>query len=155
MPPLVSSLVLDPAYDVVLGLMDASPWQRPHNLPNAWMASKPGVGLWTDCLRDLDDRVSRGEVGEDTAVETVAGPVALKACVQRHGGKYRVLMHSPEVLYPHDWSRKGRGEGCETCAEGMPSEAQASDPGTLDEALRRHAPLSHSATFWTHSWASQ
>jgi len=73
--------VLDPAYDVVLGLMDATPWQRPHNVPNALMASKAGVGLWTDCIRDLDDRVKAGDISVSTAVETVAGPVALKACL--------------------------------------------------------------------------
>jgi len=148
----VRSHLLDPAYDVVLGLMDSNPWQRPHNIPNAFMASKPGVGLWEDCLRDVDAKVRAGKITKRTAVETIAGPVALKACVEKHGHKYRILVHSPEVIFPQDWSRSQ----CETCSA-VPATSSSTPLQGADmaEELMTIAPLSYATTFWTHTWGSQ
>jgi Glycosyltransferase sugar-binding region containing DXD motif len=141
--------LLDPDYDVVLGLMSTQRKYREHSAPNAFMASKPNVRLWEHVLQAIRAAEVAARNAEDPSSRRVrpaeerTGPIALFRALQAHGHKFRVLIHSPELVFPFDWSWRS----CDSCPP-APAPPAHPRPG----AAARDFPFAHLTTFWVHSW---
>ena len=115
-------------HDIVLGRL--SPDNTYYQIPNAFLASRPGCDFWLQTAADASKAPP-----EEQWVEALAGPLRLQWAYQMYR-PWNSIVYDHELIYPLDWAnplaQTVRGMG--------PSE------------LSRVFPNSYCVTFWTHNW---
>jgi mannosyltransferase OCH1-like enzyme len=131
-------------YDVILGMI-AGDEDFEHDIPNAWMASKPGSDFW---LLNINLAAQRSFSYPHSA-ETVTGPVVLKDSVRLWGlmGKgSEIKLLEPGLIYGIDW-RKGESYPKSCWINNL----KINHSKTMQECFD-YFPRSYAITVWTHSW---
>ena len=129
------------SYSVLLGSLSNDD-DFEHNVPNAWMASKPGHDFW---LLNLNLATQRAYSYPESA-EGVTGPVLVKDCllIWNRGKKHDIKLLEPGLIYGIDW-RQQRPKPCDSGWELMVNQTR------LQECLSLY-PNIYALTVWTHSW---
>ncbi|KAJ3127056.1 hypothetical protein HK098_006853 [Nowakowskiella sp. JEL0407] len=140
-----------------------------HNIPNAWMASRPGHSFWMHCLHLIAKRVadwkaeSDMKVGKDGkpkySVEELTGPVVLfdawKSYLEHVPLSDREPIHllEPGVIFPYSWNNPP-----------MPiynicSAARKTFDSRACKAAHNATGLPHqkgfAISYWSHSWGGK
>jgi hypothetical protein len=131
--------------DAVLGYM-GEPDGFKHNIPNAWMASRPGHPFWLLVLKHIQN------VDKQREVEAITGPIALKHCVEKlwqpmngtSSGNVTVL--DTAFIYPFDWSRS-KGPVRKFC-----SDSYKLNPFFDPRKCKALLPNAYTVTYWRHGW---
>jgi hypothetical protein len=125
--------------NVVLGKISGDDaWE--HNIPNAWMYSKPGSEFWITAVNLATQR----SFSYCESAEVVSGPVLIYDTLQFYVNIYGKDMGDVVVLdggltYGVDW-RKGAKQGC------------YNDIGVDIPVCTALYPDCYAITVWTHSW---
>ncbi|KAJ3081106.1 hypothetical protein HK102_002580, partial [Quaeritorhiza haematococci] len=121
------------------------------NIPNAWMASRPGHSFWLHLLRLIQIKSRSGIV----RTEDITGPVVVQEAMKKYiaevplADRDGVTLLEPGIIYPFDWH--DREAPIAICA--------ATEP-TLDESACKqyyHATgkpedRAFTITYWSHTW---
>ncbi|KAJ1550762.1 hypothetical protein HK096_005178, partial [Nowakowskiella sp. JEL0078] len=138
-----------------------------HNIPNAWMASRPGHPFWMVCLVVIGDRLKEWEeigrvnrengVCEDVkvGVEEMTGPAMLFEAVSRYNllpvsKVEKVYFLEPGVVFPFNWDGASQ-EIFNICsaAFGSFNEDKCKE---MYNATGKPEQKAWSITYWSHSW---
>ncbi|KAI8908576.1 nucleotide-diphospho-sugar transferase [Gorgonomyces haynaldii] len=107
-----------------------------NNIPNAFMASKPGHPFWIFVWGNILMRRS-----VETKVEYVTGPATLFDAVNKwHVDRFPLHLLSPGLIYGEDWRWPNQ-----VCLD-------AKDNLKLVEECRKLHPDTKVLTVWTHTW---
>ena len=142
--PIKSHITLYKKYSkfgVILGSISSDD-NFEHNVPNAWMASKPGHDFW---LMNLNLATQRA-YSYPTSAEGVSGPILVKDCMllwnrNQHND---IKLLEPGLIYGIDW-RHERPEPCSS-----PNEIASNQ--TTFERCKSIFPNMFALTVWSHSW---
>ena len=119
---------------VLLGYLGNDPgWM--HSIPNALMISKRHAPFWLHTLR----LVLGFCTGASTSPEAFAGPVLLRAAVQRFGNQSSVRILPQDYFYGAHAG--ARGSWRPSSMRSTPTESSAGE--------------AYAVTFWQHSWGPQ
>ena len=113
-----------------------------HNVPNAWMASKPGHDFW---LMNVNLATQRA-YSYPTSAEGVTGPILLKDCYYLWGRSKHsdIKVLDPGLVFGIDW-RNDRPEACSS------PDALVKNRTRFEEC-KAIFPNMYALTVWSHSW---
>ncbi|KAI8806337.1 nucleotide-diphospho-sugar transferase [Cladochytrium replicatum] len=153
--------------DMALPLMGED-WTWEHNVPNAWLASRPRHGFWLHLLHRviwLWNKHKEDFLAERIRVEALTGPEALYRAVEDYARDSKpgnatlgvagealdkLYFVRPGIIFPYDWRHFLPGTW-EICS----AEAWAFDEDECKLAYgatgkKGSKPIS--ITYWSHSW---
>ncbi|TPX35106.1 hypothetical protein SmJEL517_g02456 [Synchytrium microbalum] len=128
-------------------------WQYEHNIPNAWMASKPNHKFWEFTARLMQFNPHDPELNQSHA-EYMTGPVMLYHAYYkwafRHENSpdldYRVTVLNSDLIYPFDWHSRS------TWYSYCWARSKAYDPELCKKKMDVMGKRSYVVTYWSHSW---
>eukprot|EP00834_Sanchytrium_tribonematis_P004381 NODE_212_length_12593_cov_0.662638.p6 type:complete len:296 gc:universal NODE_212_length_12593_cov_0.662638:9952-10839(+) len=126
--------------NVVLGkISDDDDWL--HNIPNAFMASKPNHDFWLFVIHLSISRMSLNFITED-----VTGPILIRDAYKLYE-EYKsgeIVLLEPGLVYGFDWRKYSEFECSSRYLFGV----------FFDEAkCKERFPDAYSITYWSHSWS--
>ncbi|KAJ3122765.1 hypothetical protein HK098_002492 [Nowakowskiella sp. JEL0407] len=145
-----------PNIDIILPLLSSN-LKFPHNIPNAWMASRPGHPFWIlalDMIMGRSQRFPMWYLKWFKNVEWLTGPIALydvvtvwNELVERYGFS-DLHFTPPGVIFPYDWNsmRQSHKEYCS-------AEVATFNPHKCKKLVLK--PYSFAISYWSHSWGSE
>ena len=131
--PILPLLTPHSSSAILAKISDDDSWL--HNVPNAWMASKPQNKFWVHVWNSI---LKKMESSSDRGAEALTGPVLLLEASESYKGDIKVL--PPGLVYGVDWRNSTR-----VCADARSDTA-------LIPACAREFPDIYVLTLWTHSW---
>ena len=130
-------------YDLVLGKM--SPENEYYQIPNAFMASRPGNDFWLQVARDAQKAPL-----EEQSVEKHAGPFRLQWAYQKYQPQNSIV-YDHELIYPFDWINFTNWNNGKYYKEEMKQLAENLQDKSIEE-IASVFPEAYCLTFWTHNW---
>ena len=130
-------------YDIVLG--KTSPDNDYYQIPNAFMASRPGLSFWLQVATD-----AMNAPAHEQTVEKLAGPFRLQWAFERYCPT-NAMVYEHHFIYPFDWIHfTGWNEG-KYFKEEKVLLAQTLQNKSVEE-IAAAFPDAYCLTFWKHNW---
>ncbi|TPX42159.1 hypothetical protein SeMB42_g03749 [Synchytrium endobioticum] len=130
-------------------------YEYEHNIPNAWMASKPRHKFWEFTARLMQFNPYDPALNQSIA-EYMTGPVMLYNAYYKWNSKhenspnsdYRVTILSNDLIYPFDWH--SRSPWYNYCW----ARSSSYSPEKCKKEMNVVGKSSYVVTYWSHSWES-
>jgi len=130
-------------YDVVLGkLSDDNDY---YQIPNAFMASTPGLDFWLKTARD-----AMHAPPHERSVEKHAGPFRLQWAFYKYQPA-NAIVYSDTLIYPFDWIHFTHWENKRYFRADRMHLAQRLASQSMEE-IAAIFPQAYCLTFWTSNW---
>ena len=126
-------------YDIVLGRLSSD--NHYYQLPNAFLASRPGCEFWLQTAEDA----CKAPPGEQW-VEALAGPFRLQWAFELYRPA-NSMIYGGEEIYPLDWAHFA-GSTFRPDRKRLAEQIRDMTPAEMSVFF----PRSYCLTFWTHNW---
>jgi mannosyltransferase OCH1-like enzyme len=130
-------------YEIVLGRL--SPDNYYYQIPNAFMASIPGLGFWYQTALD-----SMNAPVQEQSVESHAGPFRLQWAFEKYQPE-KAIVYKHELIYPFDWIHFIDSHQNIFFRKDLKELAQSIKEKSATE-ISALFPEAYCLTFWTHNW---
>ncbi|KAJ1551809.1 hypothetical protein HK096_004664 [Nowakowskiella sp. JEL0078] len=146
--------------ELLLPLMGHS-WTFPHNIPNAWMASRPGHSFWMHCLALISKKVEEWQKTvkknphAKLNIEGLTGPMILYEAWHRYikevhiRHQHPIILLEPGVIFPYDW-RYSRQHRSVCSAEKITFNSEICK--IIFNATGKPDEKAFTISYWSHSW---
>lgn len=130
-------------HEIVLGHLSKD--NSYYQIPNAFMASRPGHEFWLKVARDAQVAPTH-----ERSVEMHTGPFRLQWAYYRYRPK-KSIVYEDELIYPLDWIHFTDGDNGKYFREDQVRLAQHIRDMSVPD-IARLLPRSYCVTLWTHNW---
>lgn len=130
-------------YDLVLGRM--SPDNDYYQIPNAFMASRPGNDFWLQIAID-----AKNAPPWEQDVEKHAGPFRLQWAYEKYQPENSIVCDH-HLLYPFDWIHFTNWNNGKYFKKDLKQLAERLRNNSVEE-ISKAFPDAYCLTFWTHNW---
>ncbi|KAI8844043.1 nucleotide-diphospho-sugar transferase [Chytriomyces cf. hyalinus JEL632] len=143
----LDNLLLD--HHLVLAKMEVPgehSWEHKHEIPNAWMASRPGHSFWMHCAHLMMSTNSEG-------TEEKTGPVMIWNALKTFNTSVAVKtdpihVAGTESIYPYSWSFEKTDDAVHrVCSKQRKSFDETKCRQLVDPDHRAYA-----ISYWSHTW---
>jgi mannosyltransferase OCH1-like enzyme len=134
----LSPLLAD--YDIVLGRL--SPDNEYYQIPNAFLASRPGCEFWMRAAAD-----SAKAPPAEQWVEALAGPFRLQWAYELYQPPNSIV-YGGELIYGFDWAHFTGGRTFSPERKQLAEKIRGMTPSEMSCFF----PHSYCLTFWVHNW---
>ncbi|KAJ3293230.1 hypothetical protein HDU79_000599 [Rhizoclosmatium sp. JEL0117] len=147
--------------DLVLAKMDVPPmvasnpdsnWYYVNQIPNAWMASKPGHPFWMHAAKLM---MTLAEEKREMSVEEMTGPIVIYRSFYEYDALRKekkdeldpVTLVEPYAIFPYSWTPISPDDLHSICSQQSPKFNQV-------ECLKQVDPenKSYAISYWSHTW---
>lgn len=130
-------------YELVLGSTSLD--NDYYQIPNAFMASRPGLDFWLNAARD-----AKNAPPEEQTVEKHAGPFRLQWAFYKYQPEHSIV-YGHELIYPFDWIHFTGWNNGKYFKKDRVQLAQTLQNKCIEE-IAAVFPKAYCLTFWTHNW---
>ncbi|KAI9345620.1 nucleotide-diphospho-sugar transferase [Obelidium mucronatum] len=149
--------------DLVLARMNVPPldekdpdtnWYYVNQIPNAWMASKPGHPFWMHAAKLM---MSLAQEKRDMPVEEKTGPIVIYRAYYEYSelqkdanGKDQfssITLADPQSIFPYSWTPVSSKELHMICSQQSPQFDQVACLKAVDPEHKSFA-----ISYWSHTW---
>ena len=130
-------------YELVLGRLSV---ENPYyQIPNAFMASRPGLDFWLKTARD-----AMNAPAWEQAVEKHAGPLRLEWAYYKYQPGNSVV-YDHDIIYPFDWINFTGWDNGKYYKKELAQLSEELKNKSIEE-IATVFPQAFCLTFWTHNW---
>ncbi|KAI8814708.1 nucleotide-diphospho-sugar transferase [Cladochytrium replicatum] len=146
--------------DCVLPLMGTD-YKFAHNVPNAWMACRPGHSFWLHVLTLVMKKTKENPA----KIEGLTGPVVLKRAAKLWEESELASVEGEQddcrpplcfclvgVIFPYDWNRDRRNHSYCSAENSDFNESQCK---SAFRATGEPGSTAFSITYWSHTWGGK